>query len=165
MHRRAAFRQGGDYNSWTRLTRPEHRVEESMEKVLSHISTRRHPWTTARWTHHPLAMVSDGWSPDLDVLAMEQAEHDNRLPPTRAARTQRSRGVFLESVRPVQRPRKRLADLAIAALAVAVVAISSALIMGAPATIMGAALNFNPGPGIVGSASVPPAFMEPSKGR
>jgi len=55
--------------------------------------------------------------------------------------------------------------LAIAALAAAVVAVSSALIMGAPATIMGVALNLNPGPAIVGAASVPPSFVEPSKGR
>lgn len=136
-----------------------------MEKVLNLNTTRRHPWTSECWTHHRSVMVSDGWCPDVDVLAMEQAEHSNRLPPTRAARTLRSRGVFLETVKPAPRARKRrLAEVAIAALAVAIVALSSALIMGAP-TIMGAALSFNPGPGIIGSASVPPAFMEPSKRR
>ena len=137
-----------------------------MEKVLNLNTTRKHPFMSERWTHHPLAMVNAGWCPDVDVLAAEQAEVATRLPPTRAARTLRSRGVFLAIVKPTQGARKRrLADLAIAALAVAVVAIASALIMGAPATIMGAALNLNPGPGIVGSASVPPAFMEPSKPR
>ena len=55
--------------------------------------------------------------------------------------------------------------VSIAALAVAVVAVSSALIMGAPATMMGVALNLNPGPAIIGAASVPPSFMEPSKGH
>jgi len=137
-----------------------------MEKVLNLNTARKHPFMSERWTHHPLAMVSDGWCPDVDVLAAEQAEDGTRLPPTRAARTLRSRGVFLAIVKPIPGARRRrLADVTIAALAVAVVAISSALIMGAPATIMGAALNLNPGPGIVGSASVPPAFMVPSKGR
>lgn len=137
-----------------------------MEKVLNLNTTRKLPFMSERWRHHPTALVSDGWCPDVDVLAAEQAQDGTRLPPTRAARTPRSRGVFLAMLKPTPGARRRrLADLTIAALAVAVVAISSALIMGAPATIMGAALNFNPGPGIVGSASVPPAFLEPSKLR
>ena len=56
----------------------------------------------------------------------------------------------------------KLPLLPAALLAVAVVAISSALIMGAPATIMGVTLSFNPGPAIFGAASVPPSFVEPS---
>ncbi|MEO8738621.1 MAG: hypothetical protein ABI537_02825 [Casimicrobiaceae bacterium] len=142
-------------------------AEESMEKILKFNSARTQPWMNTRWTHLPLTMVSDGWSPDVDVLAAEQAKDVPRLPPTRAARTPRSRGVFLAEVKKsaAAARKRRLADLLIGALAAAVVAISSALIMGAPSTIMGTALSFNPGPGIVAAASVPPTFMEPHKGR
>ena len=135
-----------------------------MEKFYRINGTRIHPWMMTRWLRDPLAMVSDGWHPDADAAAAEQPKDGTRLPPTRAARTPRSRGVFLAVVEPGRSGRPwRLVDVAIAALAVAVVATSSALIMGAPATIMGVALSLNPGPAIVGAASVPPSFVEPSK--
>ena len=89
-----------------------------------------------------------------------------RLPPPRAARTPRSRGIFLQAT---EAPKKenawRKADKSIIGLAVAVVAIASALIVGAPTAIMGAVVNVNPGPAIVGAASVPPAFIEIPKAR
>jgi len=96
-----------------------------------------------------------------DTTADSGFRSGTRLPPPRAARTPRSRGIFL---RATEAPKKqsvwRKADKSIIGLAVAVVAIASALIVGAPAAIMGAAINVNPGPAIVGAASVPPAFIE-----
>jgi hypothetical protein len=89
-----------------------------------------------------------------------------QLPPTRAARTPRSRGVFSKATEPPKKQSAwRRADMSIVALAVAVVAIASALIVGAPIAISGEGPGFNPGPAIVGAASVPPAFFELSRTR
>src|SRR5450432_3325563 len=90
----------------------------------------------------------------------------SQLPPTRAARTPRSRGIFSKVTEPAgKRSSWRRADLSIVALAVAVVAIAAALIVGAPIAISGGGVNFNPGPAMVGATSVPPAFIEPSRTR
>ena len=137
-----------------------------MEKVFKINGTRIDSWMTTRGLHDPIAVLGKDWQTAVDAPAAEQPKHGTRLPPTRAARMSRSRGVFLAPVEPSRGGRaRRWADLSIAALAAAVVAVSSALIMGAPATMMGVALNFNPGPAIIGAASVPPSFMEPSKGH
>jgi hypothetical protein len=89
-----------------------------------------------------------------------------QLPPTRAARMPRSRGVFSRANEPPKKQSAwRRADLSIVALAVAVVAIVSALIVGAPTAVMDGAFNHNPGPAIVGAASVPPAFIARSRKR
>ncbi len=136
-----------------------------MENVFKINGTRIHSSTTMRSLHDPIAVNGEDWQTVVHAPATELPS-GTRLPPTRAARTPRSRGVFLAAVEPRRGGRaRRWGDLAIAVLAVAVVAVSSALIMGAPATIMGVTLSFNPGPAIVGAASVPPAFMEPSKGH
>jgi len=86
------------------------------------------------------------------------------LPPPRAARTPRSRGIFLE---PSQPPAPKRAPgrtrFSIIALAVAVVAITSALILGAPSAMQRAAMSHNPGPAIVGATSVAPAFVSPAR--
>ncbi len=88
------------------------------------------------------------------------------LPPTRAARPSRSRGIFLPAADPVPAKRAwRKRHISIVALAVMVVAMASALILGAPPAILGATGMYNPGPAIVGAASVPPAFVEPSPSR
>ncbi len=88
------------------------------------------------------------------------------LPPTRAARPSRSRGIFLPAADSAPKKRAlRKADLSIVALAVVVVAVASALILGGPPAILGASGVYNPGPAIVGAASVPPAFVEPSASR
>jgi hypothetical protein len=90
----------------------------------------------------------------------------SQLPPTRAARTPRSRGIFSGATEPARkRSSWRRTDLSIVALAVAVVAIASALIVGAPLAISDGGANFNPGPAMVGATSVPPAFIEPSTTR
>ena len=137
-----------------------------MENVFKINGTRISSSTMTRSLHDPMAVRDEGWRSAVDAPATEQRKDGTRLPPTRAARTPRSRGVFLAAVEPSRGGwARRWADLSIAALAVAVVAVSSALIMRAPATIMGVALNLNPGPAIVGAASVPPSFMEPSKRR
>jgi hypothetical protein len=90
-----------------------------------------------------------------------------QLPPPRAARTPRSRGFFLAAKVPAHK-RERMpgkARASIVALAVAVVAIASALIVTAPAAILGSAVNINPGPAMVGAASVAPAFLAPARTR
>jgi hypothetical protein len=80
------------------------------------------------------------------------------LPPTRAARPPRSRGVFSPDMEPKKHPVGRT-RLSIIAFAIAVVAIASALIIGAPIAISGAGTSANPGPAIFGSASVSPLFF------
>jgi hypothetical protein len=119
--------------------------------------------------HWAAGSPSDRVREDLDLQATRRdfdLGSPPQLPPTRAARTPRSRGVFSKVTEP---PKKqsvwRRANLSIVALAIAVVAITSALIVGAPIAITGAGVNFNPGPAMVGAASVPPAFIEPSRKR
>ena len=90
---------------------------------------------------------------------------ENPLPPTRAARTPRSRGFFFKATEPPKKQNGwRKAEMTIVALAIAVVAVAATLIVGAP-TMMGGANNLNPGPAIVGAASVPPAFIGHPKTR
>jgi len=93
-----------------------------------------------------------------------QLSNSLRLPPTRAARQPRSRGVFFAGANqgPERRKRRR-AEISIAALAVVIVAIASAVIVGAPSVVMGAAAGVNPGPAIFGATSVPPTFIGQSK--
>jgi len=135
-------------------------MDTSMERrVTRRVRSGRPPWVAG--------IARDRDSEDLHS---QSTRHDfdfglpPRLPPTRAARTLRSRGVFSKAPGTSKKQRSwRSADLSIVALAVAVVAIASALIVGAPIAITGA--NVNPGPAIVGAASVPPAFIEHSKTR
>jgi hypothetical protein len=137
-----------------------------MKNVFKINGARMHSSNPMRSLHTQRAANGEAWQTVVAAPVTEQLHCWTRLPPTRAARTPRSRGVFLAAVEPRRGGRaRRWADLSIAVLAVAVVAVSSALIMGAPATIMGFALNLNPGPAIVGAASVPPSFMEPSSAR
>jgi hypothetical protein len=112
----------------------------------------------------PTAARTDAERSFDDLHRAHQLSNDLRLPPTRAARQPRSRGVF--SAGAGQRPERRKlrkAGVSIAAVAVAIVAIASALIVAAPAMVMGTGVSANPGPAIVGAASVPPAFIEPAK--
>ena len=140
--------------------------EGSMDKVFNINSARKSPWMIARTLRDPLESRGNDRHADVAAPTVEQPAYGTRLPPTRAARTLRSRGVFLAAGEPSWSGRvRRLANASIAALAIAVVAVSSALIMGAPAKVMGVALYLNPGPGIVGAASVPPSFVEPSRTR
>lgn len=89
-----------------------------------------------------------------------------RLPPTRAARQARSRGAFLEAAgRAADSGKSRRANVSIATLALALVALVSALIVSAPSVITGIAVAANPAFSIVGSASVPPPFIAPTKAR
>jgi hypothetical protein len=140
--------------------------EEIMDKSLEPQVTQRVRMVRPRWI--------PGLSRDLlsDNLYLQHAGNDfalcsdTQLPPTRAVRTPRSRGVFSRTTEPPKKQSAwRKADMSIVGLAVAVVAIAAALIVGAPSAIMGAAVNLNPGPAIVGAASVPPAFIEPSRTR
>ena len=89
----------------------------------------------------------------------------SQLPPPRAARTPRSRGFFFKATRQpkIQRGKWRKSDLSIAAFAMAVVALTSALIVSAPAALLGSMVALNPGPAMVGATSVAPTFFAPPK--
>ena len=111
-------------------------MDRSMESRVARKATQRPAALDPGLSH---AFVSAG----LHLAWTRRLNSDSvcapQLPPTRAARTPRSRGVFSEATEPPKQPRTwRRADLSIVALAVAVVAIASALIVGAPAAIMGA---------------------------
>ena len=88
-----------------------------------------------------------------------------QLPPTRAARTPRSRGVFSREAEPLKKHGVGRARLSIVSFAIAVVAIASALIIGAPIAISGAGTGVNPGPAIFGATSVSPLFFNHSRTR
>lgn len=87
------------------------------------------------------------------------------LPPTRAARTPRSRGTFLDSVCNVRLKRNALARASLTGFTLVVGGILLALFAYSPSIVSGGALNANPGPGMFASASVAPAFMVPAKRR
>jgi hypothetical protein len=140
--------------------------EEIMERINERRVARRIRISRPRWVS---GMASDGVHEDLHFQATWR-DFDfgspAQLPPTRAARTPRSRGVFSKVTEaPKKQSAWRRADMSVVAFAVAVVAIASALIVGAPIAISGAGPSFNPGPAIVGAASVTPAFIEPTRTR
>jgi hypothetical protein len=140
--------------------------EEIMERIDERRVTRRVRISRPRWVS---GLASEGVRDDLHLQATGRDfdfSPPAQLPPTRAARTPRSRGVFSEVAEaPKKQSAWRRADLSVVAFAVAVVAIASALIVGAPIAISGAGPSFNPGPAIVGAASVPPAFIGPTRTR
>jgi hypothetical protein len=137
-------------------------MDRSMERRVSH----RARTSRARWIPCPSHEFVSEDPHSLDVRSDIALRFSPPLPPTRAARPSRSRGVFLPTADPAPAKRRwRKTDLSIAALAVMVVAMASALVLGAPPAILGALGTYNPGPAIVGAASVPPAFVEPSATR
>ena len=88
------------------------------------------------------------------------------LPPTRAARASRGRGVFLEDgdkVRGGGRPRWIEVPVAIVALAIAAFAVT--VYINAPSIVAGGSFGPNPGPAMVAAASVAPSFVLPAKSR
>ena len=132
-----------------------------MDRNIERRVTRRPRAAGLVWIRGVPRDVLDGDLHFQDTTGEFEFRSDTRLPPPRAARTTRSRGIFLRATEPPEKQSAwRKADKSIIALAVAVVTIASALIVGAPAAIMGSAVNLNPGPAIVGAASVPPAFIE-----
>jgi hypothetical protein len=89
-----------------------------------------------------------------------------RLPPTRAARTTRSRGIFLPPTAASKQPRGgRKPGLSIVTVAVAVAAFALALVVGAPGAIRWSSGSLNPGPAMVGATSVPPSFVDTGGAR
>jgi hypothetical protein len=82
--------------------------------------------------------------------ALDRPSRRYRLPPTRAARLSRSRGVFLA-------PGKR--TLSAVVLAAALVALAVALCTAK--LVDSTAFSVNPGPRLVASASVAPAIFAP----
>ena len=82
------------------------------------------------------------------------------LPPTRAARSPRSRGRFFDPAEDRSHLRKTPVVRAwVTALAVAACGITMTLLASAPSLVSGTAFGANPGPGIVASASVAPSFV------
>jgi hypothetical protein len=141
--------------------------EEMMDTGMERRVARRVRSGRARWISGAAHDLAGEVLPFQDPRRGFEFHPDTQLPPPRAARTPRSRGIFFKAAQP---PKKQSAwrrtDLSIVALAVAVVAIASALIVGAPnATIMASGAHFNPGPAMVGAASVPPAFIAPPRTR
>jgi hypothetical protein len=135
-------------------------MDRSIERrVESRVRTGRPHWVAG--------LASDRVREDLPFQATRRDfDLPIQLPPTRAARTPRSRGVFSKVTEaPKKQSAWRGSNLSIVAFAVAVVAIASALIVGAPIAITDVGVNFNPGPAIVGAASVPPAFIETPRTR
>jgi len=88
-----------------------------------------------------------------------------RLPPTRAARSPRSRGGFLVGSPDRSRPPRSVIKALLAALAMAICGVALAVFASAPSIMSGAALTANPGPGMVASTSVAPSFVVPVKRR
>jgi hypothetical protein len=141
------------------LTREEIMLRRLEQNILRRLRVAR-----ARWLPGPTEARTSAERSFDDSHRAHQLSNSLRLPPTRAARQPRSRGVFsADAGRRPERRKLRRAGISIAALAVAIVAIASAVIVGAPAVVMGTAASANPGPAIVGAASVPPAFIEPAK--
>jgi hypothetical protein len=89
-----------------------------------------------------------------------------RLPPTRAARASRSRGVFLEAPAEVgSAERANWIEVPVAIIALGVAAFALAVCFRATSLVAGPTVGINPGPAIVAAASVAPPFVEPLKLR
>ena len=86
-----------------------------------------------------------------------------RLPPTRAARPTRKRGVFLGTQSALDKTRH--GRFSRVTLALAVAAITSALVVSAPSVVTDTAVAANHGLALIGAASVPPSFIAPAKRR
>jgi len=85
-----------------------------------------------------------------------------RLPPTRAARASRSRGVFLEvPAEVVNDERANWIEVPVAIIALAVAAFALAVCFRASSIVAGPTVGINPGPAIVAAASVAPPFVVP----
>jgi len=88
----------------------------------------------------------------------------SRLPPTRAARSPRSRGVFLNRWKRADHSDKaRRARASKLTIVLAVVAVASAVIVTAPSLVMETAVAANHGLALIGATSVPPSFIVPAK--
>jgi len=88
-----------------------------------------------------------------------------RLPPTRAARSARSRGVFLEVARRwlgAENKARRI-NVSRVTVAIAAVAATSVLIVSAPSLVVDTAVAAHRGLALIGAATAPPSFMAPSK--
>jgi hypothetical protein len=94
--------------------------------------------------------------------ALGRAAPDLRFPPTRAARSPRSRGVFLETCEENPSAKStRWVEVPVAIVALAVAAFALAVCFSAPTIVAGTTVGANPGPGIVAAASVAPPFILP----
>ena len=94
----------------------------------------------------------------------QQSGSTSPFPPTRAARAPRSRGIFLDREGGVAPRKNRFVRASVTALVLGIGGILLA-VFASSTSISAVTLNANPGPGIVASASVAPAFMVPAKRR
>ncbi len=134
-----------------------------MNRSIERRFIRRPRGTQPRWGP---ALATDSTDGDIHVLDTQRDFGFGvaaQLPPTRAARTPRSRGVFSRESETLKKHSARRTRLSIIAFAIAVVGIASALIIGAPIAISGAGPGFNPGPAIFGATSVSPLFFNHSR--
>lgn len=102
-------------------------------------------------------------SPESERSFDSRLASTSRLPPTRAARAPRSRGTFFGHGGSIGPKAHNVIKASLTALMLGVCGILLALF--ASRSISGVTLTANPGPGIVASASVAPAFMTPLKRR
>lgn len=95
-----------------------------------------------------------------DPRGEQTIESRFRLPPTRAARPARSRGVFLAAARRLLGSDKaRRTSVSRLTLAVAAIAATSALIVTAPSVLMDTTHAASRGLALIGAASVTPSFI------
>src|SRR5712672_925448 len=89
-----------------------------------------------------------------------------RFPPTRAARSSRGRGVFLNDADPSRGNRRpHWVEVPVAIVALAVAAFALTVCFNAPSIVSSGAFGPNPGPAMVAAASVAPPFVLPAKLR
>ena len=122
-----------------------------MDKTLEK-STRSHPQVAS--ASLPKAVPNVAGSPPANERP------GLRLPPTRAARASRGRGVFLEdSDKGKGRGRPRWIEVPVAIVALAIAAFALLVCINAPSVVASGAFGPNQGPAIVAAASVAPPFV------
>jgi hypothetical protein len=137
--------------------------EEIMNQLPEQTPLRRKHVARAHTLPGPGDFESDEARSTEAMQREHQLRSQLRLPPTRAARPTRKRGAFLGALSALDRPRHvRVSKVT---LALAVAAITSALVVSAPVVVTDTAVAANHGLALIGAASVPPSFIEPSKRR
>jgi hypothetical protein len=106
----------------------------------------RHPRAPRQSLLHGLTLLRPAARRPRGEFHRDAPSRRHRLPPTRAARSSRSRGVFLA-------PSKRMLSVAVAAAAL----FALAAMLGTARVIDSPTFNANAGPPLVASASLAPA--------
>src|ERR1700757_502675 len=134
--------------------------EEIMNQLPEQKPVRRQHVERARTLPGPGDFNSDEARSTEPMQREHQLRSQSRLPPTRAARPTRKRGVFLRARSALDKTRRGRVSRVTLALAVA--AITSALVISAPSVVTDTAVAANHGLALVGAASVPPSFIAPA---